>query len=126
MSTKNMLKTLKKQWVQTIEDILGISLMVRGSYATVYCRCGKLNCWCAKKEEKGHPLNRITWSKDGKPGIKTIPTEDVEWIKNMTENYRKFRTSRANLRKQQQELKSLLDKLEEEIISRTKKHREYL
>ena len=43
----------------------------------------------------------------------------------MTGNYRKWRTTRANIRKLEDELRILIDKLEDDIIKKTEKLRIY-
>ena len=43
----------------------------------------------------------------------------------MTSNYRKWRTTRASIRKLEDELRILIDKLEDEIIKKTEKLRKY-
>ena len=43
----------------------------------------------------------------------------------MTKNYRRWRSLRTKLRKLEQDLKNLLDKLEDEVIRKTEKLREY-
>lgn len=125
MSTPDSIKNLEKQRLDLIRELLDSPLMVRGTYSETFCRCGKPNCWCATAS-KGHPCRRITWTKDARPGTKNIPVEDIDWIKEMTANYRKFRKSRTKLRKLEQTLSSLLNDLEEEVISRTRKFKKYL
>jgi small nuclear ribonucleoprotein (snRNP)-like protein len=49
----------------------------------------------------------------------------VEWIIEMTSNYRKYRTLRTELRKLNQELNVFLDDLEEEVIKKTEKLKNY-
>ncbi len=38
----------------------------------------------------GHLFRRITWSENGRSNTKVIPEEDINWIKELTENYREF------------------------------------
>jgi len=126
MSTKNNIQSLEKKRSSCLNELLHISSMIRGSYKKSYCRCGKSTCWCSKdKESKGHPSHRISWTKDSKSKTKAIPKEDAAWIKEMTINYRKYRTIRTKLRKLNNELKVLLDNLEEEVIKRTEKLKNY-
>jgi hypothetical protein len=125
MSTKNI-QSLEKKRKSYLNELLHISSMIRGSYKESYCRCGKPTCWCSiDKKSKGHPSHRISWTKNSKSKTKSIPKEDVEWIKEMTENYRKYRTIRTKLRDLNNELKVLLDNLEEEVIKKTEKLKYY-
>jgi len=125
MSTKNKIKIIGIQITEMLEKLQGIHRMIRGSYGKSYRRCGKPNCWCSHAE-KGHPHHRITWSKDAKPGSRIIPQDDIEWIKEMTQNYREYRQLRAKLRQKTIELKKILDMREEEVIVKTTKMRDYL
>jgi hypothetical protein len=43
----------------------------------------------------------------------------------MTGNYRKWRTARAKMRKLEDELRGLLDKIEHDILKKTEKLRDY-
>ena len=43
----------------------------------------------------------------------------------MTGNYRKWRTIRSNIRKLEEELRILINKLEDDIIKKTEKLRKY-
>lgn len=126
MSTENNIQSLEKERKSYLNELLHISSMIRGSYKESYCRCGKPSCWCATdKKRNGHPSHRISWTKDSKSRTKSIPKEDVEWIKEMTENYRKYRTIRTKLRSLNNELKRLLDNLEEEVIKKTEELKNY-
>lgn len=98
--------------------------MIRGTYVEAYRKCGKANCRCAK-EEQGHPIYQISWTKGGKSRSKAIPRKDISWIKEMTGYYKKWRSIRTNLRKLEEEIKILFDKREDVIIKKTEKMRKY-
>lgn len=117
-------KKLEKQRSLLLSDLQLIEQMIRGTYVETHRKCGKLNCWCAN-ESKGHPSCQISWTKDAKSRSKSIPREDILWIKEMTGNYRKWRTIRSNIRKLEDELRILIDKLEDDIIKKTEKLRTY-
>jgi len=68
---------------------------------------------------------QISWTKDAKSRSKAVPRDDIIWIKEMTGNYRKWRTTRASIRKLEDELRILVDKLEDDIIKKTEKLRKY-
>ncbi len=110
--------TLIRQVVQRIQKIVDSLLesntMVRGSFSTVHRKCGKSNCWCATSE-KGHATTRITWTEDGISRTKVISDEeDRKEIQKATENYRRFRLNRRQLRAEEKLLEKLLDSIEEE------------
>ena len=125
MSTKKNIQMLEKKRESYLNELLKISNMVRGSYKESFCRCGKPNCWCSDKKSKGHSSHRISWTKNSKSKTKSIPKEEVEWIKEMTGNYRRYRKIRSKLQILNNDLKILLDNLEEEIIMHTEKLKNY-
>ena len=124
MSTFKKLKKIEKQRSLLLSNLQRIEHMIRGTYVETHRKCGKPTCWCAN-ESKGHPSYQISWTKDAKSRSKAIPREDIAWIKEMTENYRKWRTIRSNIRKLEEELRNLIDKLEYDIIKKTEKLRKY-
>jgi hypothetical protein len=124
MSTFKNLNKIEKQRSLLLADLKLIKQMIRGTYVETHRKCGKPTCWCAK-ESKGHTSYQISWTKDAKSRSKAIPKEDITWIKEMTDNYRKWRTTRSNIRKLEDELRILIDKLEDDIIKKTEKLRTY-
>ena len=117
-------KKIEAQRSILLADLQRIEHMIRGTYVETHRKCGKSTCWCAK-QNKGHPSYQISWTKDAKSRSKAIPKDDVPWIKKMTDNYRKWRTTRSNIRKLENELRILIDKLEDDIIKKTEKLRNY-
>jgi len=124
MSTFKTLKKIEKQRSLLLSELQLIGHMIRGTYVETHRKCGKSNCWCAK-ESIGHPSYQISWTKDSKSRSKAIPREDIPWIKEMTGNYRKWRTIRSNIRKLEDELRILIDKLEDDMIKKTEKLKKY-
>lgn len=107
-----------------ITKLLQINMMLRGSYALVYTKCGKENCRCNKN--KGHPHSRITWSEKGQAVTRKVPPEYIPWVQEATYNYRQFRSLRRKLFSLQGETKNLLDVLENELIEKTRSGRIFL
>jgi len=128
------IKTLEKLISQVLEEMLRIKTMLPGSYNKVYCRCGKKNCWCyakgkgksKSKDKAAHPFRRITWTEKGVYKTKAIPEKDVDWIKKVTENYRKFRKKRKEIQKLEENIRRLLEEYRKNIVKKTRKLREYL
>lgn len=126
-------KTLEKLMGQALDEMLSIKTMLPGSYNKVYCRCGKRNCWCygevegkKDKDKPAHPFRRITWMEKGVSKTKTIPEKDVDWIKQVTENYRKFRKKRKEIQKLQENIRRLLEDYRMHIVKKTRRLKEYL
>jgi hypothetical protein len=105
MSTFKKLKKIEKQRSFLLAELQLIKHMIRGTYVQTHRKCGKSTCWCAK-DSKGHPSYQISWTKDAKSRSKAVPREDI-------------------IRKLEDELRILIDKLEDEIIKKTEKLRKY-
>jgi len=116
---------LERERETLMAELLETTRMVRGTFAINYRRCGKKTCWCYESE-KGHPTNRITWTKNAKPGSKIIPKEDVPWIAGMTTNYKRFKKNRQRLRAINEELRSLLNSFEDAVVEKTNAETDYL
>jgi hypothetical protein len=132
MSSKKDIKRLEKLRNRILEQILQIPTMLPGSYNQVYCKCGKKNCWCYKSgsgsgnDKIAHPFRRITWTEKGVAKTKAIPEKDVNWIKEVTENYRNFRKKRKEIQRLEKRIRSLLDQYGRDIVKKTRKLRKYL
>lgn len=122
-SKKNILR-LENQRRRILSQLLEVRKLLRGSYATVYTKCGKANCWC--REGKGHPHPRITWSEKGRPMTRKVPHDHIEWIGEVTNSYRQFRSQRREMIKLETEIKTMLDVLENDMIEETRKNKDFL
>lgn len=121
---KKNLHDLEQQRQETVSELLGHAELLRGSFATVYTKCGRDTCWC--KDGKGHPHSRITWNEKGQGYTRKIPKDEIPWVLEVTEHYRKFRSLKQNLRKLEARSKSILVQLEEQTIEKTRKPKPYL
>lgn len=124
MSTKTRILKLQKKKVAFVEELLDASPMLRGTFGVAYRKCGKPTCWCAAG--KGHPYSRITWSEEARSRTKIIPSQDTDWAQKLTGNFRRFRKTRKTLRELEQDIKELLDQLEDQLVRSARKQRPYL
>ena len=123
MSTLKQIKDLEEQRALALEKMLAAKLMAPGAYGQVYCRCGKKNCRCYSG--KGHLYRRISYSEGGQSRTKSISEKNIEWIKEVTQNYRNFKEGQKKIKEYEERLKKLLDKHSKEIIEQTRKKIEY-
>ena len=123
MSTLKLIKALEKERASVIEKMLSRKLMTPGAYKQVYCKCGKKNCRCYSG--KGHPYRRISYSEEGQSRTKSISENNIEWIREVTRNYRNFKEGQKKIKEYEEQLKKLLDKHSKEIIEQTRKKKEY-
>jgi hypothetical protein len=125
MSSKKKIRNAEKRRQRTISTLLDASSILRGSYALVHTKCGRENCWC-NQEKAGHPHSRITWSEQGQGVTRKVPSEDRDWIQEVTSNYKEFRRLRRELLQLEDQIRTLLDVYESELVSKTRKGRSYL
>ena len=71
-------------------------------------------------------MNRITWTEQSVSRTKAIRKEDIAWVKERTETYKRFRKNRQALRAIDQQINVALDAVEEKVVQRTRKYRTYL
>lgn len=112
MQTPNEIKQVTRRIMGIVDTLIQTKSMVKGSFSTVYRKCGKPNCWCAKPGEKGHAATRITWNEKGNSRTQTVKETDRERLFNATESYRHYRQGRRKLRMEENRLEELLDKHE--------------
>lgn len=122
--TRQNIRNIENKHKNVLSKLLEIDSMLRGSYALVYTKCGKHNCWC--KNERGHPHSRITWSEEGKPLTRKVPHEHIAWIGEVTNSYRRFRSLRRKMISLETEMKQLLDILEKDLVEHTRKGKDFL
>jgi hypothetical protein len=124
MSTPKQIEKLETRRQRLIEELLQVKQMLRGKFGVAYRRCGTPTCWCA--DSQGHPVNRITWTEQSVSRTKAIRKEDISWVKERTETYKRFRKNRQALRVIEQQINAALDAVEEKVVKRTRKCRTYL
>ncbi len=125
MSSLDRIKKLEKQRSRILKQIIAFRSMLPGAYKEVYCKCGKPNCWCYKKGG-GHLFRRITWSENGRSKTKAIPEEDIDWIKELTENYREFQKKRRQIKELEGILNELIGEYAKAVIKKSRRQRDYL
>ena len=120
MSTLNKIKKLERERSIRVKGLADTRVMLRATFGITYRRCGKPNCWCARKE-KGHPYARVTWSENGRSRTKSVNKENIDWVKKAAQNYRKFRKSRHDITELNKKFRVLVGQFEDEITGKTKK-----
>ena len=124
MTTPNKIKQLQRRRERLLNELLITQVMIRGSFGTVHRKCGASNCWCA--QGGGHPVDRINYSDEGRSRTKVIKAVDVDWAKQMTANYKRFRTNRQKLRTLDKQINQAIDDLEAKVVEKTAKQRNYV
>jgi hypothetical protein len=109
-----------------VEHMLALSGMMRGSFGTIYQRCGKPTCWCADTKEKGHLCMRLMWSEESGVKSRSVRHEDQQIIKEAVGQYREYKEIRRKLRIEERKLDELLDEFERNTTKSNKAKMGYL
>ena len=123
-TVRQNLLALEKRKAQVMSDLRSIRAMLRGSYALVYTKCGKDNCWC--KEGKGHGHARLSWTEKGRGMTRKVPPDQIAWVQEVTARYRHFRALRKELTDLSAQTEELLDAHQEQLIEKTRSHKLFL
>jgi hypothetical protein len=115
METIYEIKQSSQRIRRLVKTLAEAKAMVRGSFSTVYRRCGKQTCWCAEPGQKGHICTRITWTEKGISRTRTVNDEDRKCLRKSVEIYRTFRRRRRQLRSEEKLLEKLMDAHERNI-----------
>lgn len=108
---RQSLRQLCAEADRLLDVFLGRAPLVRGSVYELRRKCGKPSCACASGKTL-HSCMAITWSDGGHKRLRSIsPKEEIE-LKQLTENYRRFRATRARLVELHARLLETIDQLE--------------
>jgi hypothetical protein len=106
------LRTLLADYQRQLEDLLPLRQLVKGSVYELQTRCGKPSCRCASEEGPLHSSIVLSWSEHGKTRLRTLPPGERAHLRQLTENYRRFRQARAALVKLHRRVLAAIDRLE--------------
>jgi hypothetical protein len=112
---RQALLTLLADYQQQLEVLLPLRQLIKGSVYDLQTRCGKPACHCASKKGPLHTSAVISWSEHGKTRLRTLPLDQRSHLRQLTENYRRFRHARAALVKLHQRMLELIDHLEKAL-----------
>jgi hypothetical protein len=125
-ATPTDIKNLISRVCSIVEKMLSLSGMVRGSFGTIYRRCGKPTCWCVDLMKKGHPCTRLVWTDETGAKTRSIQKGDIQTVAEAVEQYRKFKQMRRQLRVEEEKLEELLNNFERETIKNNRSKLGYL
>ena len=122
---RQRLRRSRRQQTQLLQQLLAVPALLRGSFSRVFTRCGKPNCWCARADQ-GHAHARIIWSEAGRLITRKVPANQVDQIRQLTANYRRFRRLRRALDTADAQLGEWLDQYEQQQIVKLRKRLTFL
>lgn len=109
------LKSLLADCQRQLEQLLPLRQLVKGSVYELQTRCGKPSCHCASDEGPLHTSTVLSWSEKGTTRLRTLPPGERARLRQLTENYRRFRQARAALVKLQRRMLASIDQLEKTL-----------
>ena len=109
---RQTLKTMLDDYQRQIDALLPLRQLVKGSVYDLRTRCGKPSCHCASDEGPLHTATVISWSEHGKTRLRTLPSGELSRVRQLAENYRRFRQARATLVKLHRRIVVHIDRLE--------------
>jgi hypothetical protein len=109
------LRTLLADSQRQLDELLPLRQFVKGSVYELQTRCGKPSCHCASEEGPLHCSAVLSWSEHGKTRLRTLPPGERARFQRLTEDYRRFRQTRATLVKLQRRMLATIDQLEETL-----------
>ena len=84
-------KELEKSRATILEEMDALGEMRRGSLAKRVRPCGKPNCRCKKRGNRGHgPTYSLTYKVEGKTKMETIPKHRVAQVQEQLQNRQRF------------------------------------
>ena len=105
---RKILRDLQRRQERLIGELLDVPPLLKGTVNKIYTRCGKPSCWCADSPG-GHAHIRITWNQNSKTVTRKIPADKLSRVRNLTDNYRNFRSLRRQLSELNIQIKQMLD-----------------
>ena len=109
---RQTLKTMLAGHHRRLQEILPLRRLLKGSVYELQTRCGKPSCHCASAQGPRHSSTVLSWSERGKTRLRTLPPGQRTRLRQLTENYRRFRQARAALVKLHRRILAALDGLE--------------
>ena len=96
---------------KSLEVVFGRAPMVKGNVYELARKCGKPNCACARGEL--HRSMVLTWSREGKSKLFSIPPERLSELREKSEEYLEFRRARARVTGICKKILGVMDRIEE-------------
>jgi hypothetical protein len=109
---RQTLRTRLADYQQSLEDLLPLRQLLKGSVYELKTRCGKPSCHCASPEGPLHSSTVLSWSERGSTRLRTLPAGDTAHLRHLAENHRRFRQDRATLVKIHRQILLAIDRLE--------------
>jgi hypothetical protein len=112
---RRALNSLLDDYRHTLEDLLPLRQLLKGSIYELKTRCGKPSCHCAAQDGPLHATTVLSWSQAGRTRLCSVPEQEHARFCRLTENYRRLRQDRATLVKLHRRMLLTIDGLEQAL-----------
>lgn len=109
-SLRSQLALVQQELPRLLERCFGREPLLPGSLYTLRRKCGKPNCRCTHGEL--HESTVLSYRGQGRPRNVSPAPEQIDALRQMTDDYRRLRQARAQFVRWQRRLLALLDALE--------------
>jgi len=110
-SLRSQLTQAQQELAMLLEDCFGRGSLLPASLYTLRRKCGKSSCRCTRGQL--HESTVLSYRGQGRPRNISPSPEQVDTLRQMTEDYRRVRQARAKVVRWQRQLLKLMDALEE-------------
>ncbi|HKZ77326.1 MAG TPA: DUF6788 family protein [Pyrinomonadaceae bacterium] len=94
----------------SLEVVFGRAPLVKGNVYEMARKCGKPSCTCTRGE--WHRSMMLSWSERGKTQLFSIPADRLAELRQKSQEYLRFRRTRARVSEICQGMVALLDRIE--------------
>jgi hypothetical protein len=112
---RQSLAALAAEHQRLLDDLLPLRQLVKGSVYELHTRCGKPSCHCASEEGPLHCSTVLSWSEKGSTRLRSLPAGERARFRQLAENYRRLRHTRASLVKLHRRVLATIDRLEKAL-----------
>ena len=99
-----------KDLESSLEVVFGRAPLVKGNVYEMARKCGKPSCACTRGQL--HRSMVLSWSERGKTQLFSIPPDRLAQVRQKSEEYLRFRRTRARVSEICQGMVALLDRIE--------------
>lgn len=107
---RQALRQRMKDLESSLEVVFGRAPLVKGNVYEMARKCGKLSCACTRGQL--HRSMVLSWSERGKTQLFSIPPDRLAEVRQKSQEYLRFRRTRARVSEIGKGMVALLDRIE--------------
>jgi hypothetical protein len=107
---RQVLRQRLKDLESSLAVVFGRAALVKGNVYEMARKCGKPSCTCTRGEL--HRSMVLSWSEGGKTQLLSIPADRLAEVRQKSEEYLRFRRTRARVSEIGKGMVALLDRIE--------------